>query len=251
MSPDTGSDRPRTVAVIQARCGSSRLPFKVLSDLAGQPMLARVVERVQAAKMVDDVYVATSESPVDDPLEELARTRNWSFVRGSLHDVLSRFQLAAQRARADVIVRITADCPFIDPDVVDAVVQRFHQARPPVDYASNVWPTRTYPRGLDTEVFSRRALDLSAEQATAPAHREHVTQYILQNPTLFRTTNLEAATDTSKHRWTVDTDEDLRLAQLLYQNLRSPQFRTTDVLALLALHPEWAEINSGIKQKEV
>jgi spore coat polysaccharide biosynthesis protein SpsF len=242
---------PRTVAVIQARCGSSRLPFKVLSDLSGQPMLARVVERVRAARRVDDVVVATSDSSTDDPLEALAVERKWSLVRGSLHDVLSRFQLAAERSQADVVVRITADCPFIDPDIIDRVVAAFHEANPKVDYASNVWPVRTFARGLDTEVFSRRALDLSARDATAQPHREHVTQYVLQNPALFTTINVVADRDTSKYRWTVDTEEDLRLAQLLYGGLHAPGFRTNDVLALLDQHPEWAEINAGIKQKVV
>jgi spore coat polysaccharide biosynthesis protein SpsF len=241
----------RTVAVIQARCGSNRLPRKVLSDLAGQPMLARVVERVRAARLVDDVYVATSDGPADDPLEALARDRHWPLVRGSLNDVLSRFALAAETARADVVIRITADCPFIDPDVIDEVVQTFRDADPAVDYASNVWPTRTFPRGLDTEVFSRRALTASVEGATTVPHREHVTQYILQNPARFRTVNVEAKDDHSKHRWTVDTQEDLHLAQLLYGQLRAPQFRLADVLAVLARHPDWFEINSQIEQKKV
>jgi spore coat polysaccharide biosynthesis protein SpsF len=245
------SQSPRTVAVIQARCGSSRLPRKVLSDLAGQPMLARVVERVRAARLIDDMYVATSDQPADDPLEELARVRGWPLVRGSLNDVLSRFALAAETARAQVVVRITADCPFIDPDVIDQVVQKFLDAQPAVDYASNVWPTRTFPRGLDTEVFSRQALTESMECATAAPHREHVTQYILQNPTRFRTLNLEFTQDESKHRWTVDTEEDLRLAQLLYGQLHAPEFRLADVLALIARHPEWSMINAQIEQKKV
>lgn len=245
------SANPRTVAVIQARCGSSRLPFKVLSDLAGEPMLGRVVERVRAARLVDEVVVATSDSSTDDPLEALAIDRKWTLVRGSLNDVLSRFQLAAERTQADVVVRITADCPFIDPEIIDRVVAAFHAAIPSVDYASNVWPVRTFPRGLDTEVFSRRALESSARDATAQPHREHVTQYVLQNPSLFTTINVVADHDTSKYRWTVDTEEDLRLAQLLYGRLRAPQFRTADVLALLDQHPDWAEINASIKQKVV
>jgi spore coat polysaccharide biosynthesis protein SpsF len=243
--------RPRTVAVIQARCSSSRLPNKVLSDLAGRPMLVRVVERVRLARMLDDVCVATSDRPDDDAIETMAREQGWTCVRGSLDDVLARYRLAAERTRAEVVVRITADCPFLDPEVVDQVVGAFFVARPPVDYASNVWPVRTFPRGLDTEVFSRQALETSAKAATLPSHREHVTQYILQNGGSFRTANVEAREDHSRHRWTVDTPEDLRLARLLYEQLPAPRFRTSDVLSLLVQHPEWSAINATIKQKQV
>jgi spore coat polysaccharide biosynthesis protein SpsF len=242
---------PRTVAVIQARCNSSRLPAKVLADVGGEPMLARVVARVRQAKAVDDVYVATSTAASDDPVAALARGRGWPCVRGPLDDVLERFRLAADASGASVVIRITADCPFIDPEVIDRVVTAFRVAAPPVDYASNVWPSRTYARGLDTEVFTREALERAAATATLPGHREHVTQFIYQNENLFRTLNVTAADDTSHHRWTVDTEEDMRLARVLYEHLRSIEFRTRDVLTLLEQHPEWTMINATVKQKEV
>ena len=161
--------RPRIVAVIQARMGSTRLPGKVLKPLAGQPVLARVVDRVRRARHVDEVVVATTTLPADDVLADLCRTRGWACERGSEEDLLDRYHAAAAAHHADAVVRITSDCPVIDPGVVDRVVEAFLVQ--PCDYASNTLEPRTFPRGLDTEVFSQAALELAWREDDNPVWR--------------------------------------------------------------------------------
>src|SRR5512133_3030988 len=149
----TKESRGRVVAIVQARMSSSRLPGKVLLDLAGQPMLARVVERARRSRRIDQVAVATTTDPSDDPVEAFCRERGYACVRGSMHDVLDRYYQAARQLQAGVIVRLTADCPLVDPGLIDETVQAFH--REEVDFACNRLPppfTRTYPIGLDVEV---------------------------------------------------------------------------------------------------
>lgn len=247
----SGEKRKRVVAVVQARSSSERLPAKVLREIAGEPMLARVVGRASRARRVDEVLVATSDRPDDDAVEALARARGFRCVRGSLDDVLDRFRKAAEVGEADVVVRITGDCPLIDPAVMDRVIETFLAADPPVDYASNVWPERTFPRGLDTEVFSREALEASAREAREPGHREHVTQYILRNPARFATVNVVGEVDHSRYRWTVDTPEDLELVQRIYGALPDANAGMEAVLGVLREHPEWAQINAHVEQKKV
>ncbi|MBX3196808.1 MAG: glycosyltransferase family protein [Labilithrix sp.] len=239
----------RVVAIIQARTSSVRLPGKVLRDIGGEPMLMRVVSRVRRAANLDDVVVATSKRPDDDAVADLANSRGVMCVRGELEDVVDRFRVAAEAMGADVIVRITADCPLIDSSVIARVIAAFLEGD--ADYASNVWPTRTFPRGLDTEVFSRGALERSARDAKEPSHREHVTQYILRGPVAFRTLNVVHAVDYSAHRWTVDTEQDLELVRRIYSELPTPCGGLEDVLAVLARHPEWLELNRRVEQKLV
>ncbi|HEX9017549.1 MAG TPA: glycosyltransferase family protein, partial [Anaerolineaceae bacterium] len=165
----------RTVAIIQARMSSSRLPGKVLLDIAGQPMLAHVVERTRRASSIDDVIVATTTDPSDDALAAFCSKRGYAVYRGSMFDVLDRFYGAARLARAEVIVRVTADCPVIDPAVVDQVVKAFHDQQ--ADFACNRLPPpwhRTWPIGLDTEVCSFSGLERAWKEAVLPYEREHV-----------------------------------------------------------------------------
>lgn len=239
----------KTVAIIQARMGSSRLPGKVLRDLAGQPMLRRVLDRVRQATTIDDCVVATTTAPADTAV--VAACQQWGVASycGSEADVLDRYYQAATQANADVVVRITSDCPLIEPTIIDQVVQAFRQNE--ADYASNTL-RRTFPRGLDTEVFSTAVLATAWHEATEPFQREHVTPYIYQNPSRFRLVELNAAADYGRHRWTVDTVEDWQLVQAIYAHFApETSFSWQAVLRLLAEQPHLQQINAHIAQKEL
>lgn len=241
----------KVVAIIQARMGSTRLPGKVLMDLAGEPMLARVVNRCRRAALLADVVVATTTQPADEAIARLCEERGWPCVRGSEDDVLDRYHQAAEARRADVIVRITSDCPLIEPAVVDRTVKEFLDRQPGVDYACNVLPQRTFPRGLDVEVASRAALDRAWREDLNPAWREHVTLYIRRHPELFRLHGVMNDVDYSDLRWTVDEETDLALARRIYGHFGHDAFSWGDVLALLAGHPDWSALNRSVKQKVV
>jgi spore coat polysaccharide biosynthesis protein SpsF len=239
------------IAIIQARMGSTRLPGKVLLDLAGEPMLARVVDRVRRAGRIDDIVVATTVSGEDDRIVSLCRERGWRWFRGEVDDVLDRYFRAATEARAGIVVRITSDCPLIDPVVVDRVVEEFAKGRESTDYASNIFPLRTFPRGLDTEAIGYGALERSWREEREMRYREHVTQYILRHPQLFRIRSVTNDTDLSGHRWTVDTPGDLAFVRAIYDHFGHDRFSTGEILAFLAAHPEVVEMNRGVVQKQV
>jgi spore coat polysaccharide biosynthesis protein SpsF len=206
------------VAVIQARMGSTRLPGKVLADLAGVPMLARVVERVRRARRVDAVWVACSDPPADDPIAALASRLAAPVYRGSETDVLGRFVGAADAAGADIIVRLTADCPLLDGAVIDRVVDELLR-HPGTDYASNV-AERSYPRGLDVEAFTRAALTRMDQLGRWPEAREHVTVVArLEHRSEFQCRSVRSDTDDSDLRWTVDTADDLAWVSSVYHAL--------------------------------
>lgn len=211
-----------TCAIIQARLGSSRLPGKVLADIEGQPMLLRVVERVKRAGNVHQVLVATSEAPANDAIRAACTAWGVRCYSGSENDVLDRYFQAATAVGARTVVRITADCPFIDPDIVERVVQKFHDSG--CDYASNV-EVVTFPDGLDTEVFSWEALERAWHEATRPSDREHVTAYI-RTSGRFRTVNVrnEEAPEAAGMRWTVDEPEDLEFVRRVSRELASNEF---------------------------
>jgi spore coat polysaccharide biosynthesis protein SpsF len=241
----------KTVAIVQARMGSTRLPGKVLQDLAGEPMLARVVNRTCRAKTLQEVVIATTTNVVDDVIVKLCEARGWSWFRGSEEDVLDRYYRAAKKYQADFIVRITSDCPLIDPEVIDQVVQEFLERQPEVDYASNTWPRRTFPRGLDTEVMRMDVLERAWREDRNPAWREHVTPYIYRNPDRFRIHNVVSPVDYSAMRWTVDTQEDLAFVRKVYDYFGHDRFSWREVLKVLEEHPEWVEINRGVRQKRI
>ena len=241
----------KTVAIVQARMGSTRLPGKVLQDLAGEPILARVVNRTCRAKTLQEVVIATTTNTVDDVIVKLCEARGWSWFRGSEEDVLDRYYHAAKKYQADFIVRITSDCPLIDPEVIDHVVQEFLERQPEVDYASNTWPRRTFPRGLDTEVMRMDVLERAWREDRNPAWREHVTPYIYRNPDRFRIHNVVSPVDYSAMRWTVDTQEDLAFVRKIYDYFGHDRFSWREVLKVLEEHPEWVEINRYVQQKVV
>ena len=241
----------KIVAIIQARTGSTRLPGKVLLDLSGEPMLVRVVNRVQRAQAIDRVVVATTTQPPDNAIVELCATRGWAFFRGSEDDVLDRYYQAAVANHADVVVRITSDCPLMDPAIVDRVVQAILEHQAALGYACNFLPQRTFPRGLETEVMRFDALERAWREDTNPAWREHVTPYIQRHPELFRFHGVANDRDLSHLRWTVDTAEDLEFVRRIYGHFGHDRFSWQDVLSLLEEHPEWMEINQRVVQKQV
>lgn len=242
------SGPPHIVAIIQARMSSTRLPAKVAADLGGKPLLQRVVERARRAATLELVAVATTVNPADDRVAKLCEDVRIPFFRGSENDVLDRYYRAAARFSADVIVRLTADCPLLDPEVIDRVIRAFLSGG--CDYASNTIEP-TYPDGLDTEVVSRAALERAWREARLASEREHVTPYIWKNPGLFRLCAVKGEDNLSGLRWTVDEPQDLDLVRRIYQDLSAvPDFRMNDVLAAFRRHPEWRDVNAGFGRNE-
>ncbi len=239
----------RTVIIIQARMGSTRLPGKSLKPLLGKPMLFYVVDRLRPVKEADALVVATSSLPQDDPIAEFCNKNGIALFRGSEEDVLDRYDQAAKQYQADIIVRITGDCPLIDPEVVSAILRGFDE-HVDCDYLSNT-QKRTFPRGLDVEVFTSKALEEAAREAKSPHEREHVTPFIYHHPERYHIRNYRHEPDLSHHRWTVDTPEDFELVTKIFEELlpTKPHFAMADVLAQFELHPEWHRINAHIKQK--
>jgi spore coat polysaccharide biosynthesis protein SpsF len=235
------------VAVVQARMGSTRLPGKVLKDLSGMTVLGRVVERLRRVDRIDEVLVATTTEPGDDPIVAECRRHSIAVSRGDQNDVLERYYRAAQLVKAQIIVRITSDCPLIDPEVTDRTLAAFLDARP--DYASNVL-VRTFPRGLDTEVFTMDALARAWRQASKPFEREHVTPYVYGHPEEFNLLSVTGDADYSMHRWTLDTPEDLDFARTIYERFEGDgAFSWRDVLQLLDREPQLIELNRSVVQK--
>lgn len=207
----------RTVAIVQARMGSTRLPGKVLRPLLGAPMLQRQLERLRRSARLDDIVIATSTRIEDDALEQFAINQGVQVVRGSENDVLQRFLLAAHASRAELIVRITADCPMIDGAVVDRVIEVAQSASSEVDFVSNTLQ-RSFPRGLDTEVFFLDVLMRLDRCASSAPAREHVTYHLYQEAAaLYRTRQVVAEKNHSNLRWTVDTEDDFAFVLAAYE----------------------------------
>lgn len=239
------------VAIMQARMGSTRLPGKVLLDIAGEPMLARAVKRLQRAQTLNKIVIATTTEPADDQLATYCARQQWHFFRGSQDDVLDRYFKTATQYQAKVIVRITSDCPLIEPEIIDQIVSQFLTPDTTFDYMANFMPHRTFPRGLDTEVFSMEALKRAWQEDKNPATREHVTPYLYQHPEMFSIGGFTSTADYSSHRWTVDTPEDLELVRRVYTYFGHNRFDWQEVLSLLKNNPEWLLINQHIEQKKI
>ena len=237
------------VAIVQARMGSTRLPGKVLQDIAGRTMLARVVERASRCRSLDGVVVATTTGLEDDAIVEECRSVGVPVARGSREDVLDRYYRAAAERDADPIVRLTSDCPLLDPGVMGEVLDLFQKEGP--DYASNVI-VRTFPQGLDVEVVSRAALATAWREAKEPFERVHVTPFLYRHPERFRLANLTAGGDFSVHRWTVDEPRDLEFVRAVYARLGADgRFGWGEILDLLRREPGLLEINHGVRQKSL
>jgi spore coat polysaccharide biosynthesis protein SpsF len=262
----------KVVAIIQARMGASRLPGKVLLDIGGKPMLDRVVTRTQRSQIVDQVVVATSTDQSDDPIVKYCDKQGFPSYRGKLRDVLDRYFQAAKLHSAGVIVRITADCPIIDPMVVDQTLNAFHglgpslinetesdsqqspqiqsQKKPSWDFAANRFPPpwhRTFPIGLDTEVCTFSALETAWREADQPHHREHVMPFLYEQKNRFHVLLVNHEPDYGNYRWTVDTSQDLELVRSIYNRFAGrDDFTWLEVLDLIKHEPELAEINAGV-----
>lgn len=262
------------IAIIQARMASSRLPGKVLLDLGGKPMLEWVVERAGLAKTVDRIVVATTLDPSDDPVHEYCLQRGYLVERGSAYDVLDRYYQTARKHNAEIIIRITADCPLLDPELIDSAVNLLLQEHqnPPFDFVANRLPPpweRTYPVGLDIEVFRFEILELAWETATAKNQREHVTPYFYEGtpvvllkpqappsvyssaitPLGFHIALMHHAPDYGHLRWTVDTPEDLELVRAIVSRLPKDSSSWVEVLEVIHRNPELSQLNAHIQHK--
>ncbi len=258
--------RPRVVAILQGRMSSSRLPGKILADITGQPMLARVFVRTSRSASVTGTIFATTTDPSDDPVAEYCGLSGIPFTRGSQFDVLDRYYQTARTAKADVVVRITADCPVIDPALIDKVVNTLLDGG--YDFVGNrlppPWP-RTYPIGLDTEACTFKALEKAWNEAKEPQHREHALPFFYEgvqlttvnrqlqtgiSPRGFKIALLDHTSDFGDYRWTVDTPEDLEFIRQVYARFDGrDDFSWLEVLDLVHREPQLMEINSGIQHK--
>jgi len=240
-----------TVAVVQARMTSTRLPGKVMMPVLGKPLLGYELERIARAKSISRIVVATTTNETDDLVERYVSSLGFGVYRGSENDVLGRYREAAAAFDAAVVVRLTADCPLIDPAVIDLVVDVFSNDAAMPDYASNILGRRTYPRGLDTEVFTAEALKRSEQEASLPSEREHVTPYIYNHPDIFKLKGIYNDTDLSRYRWTVDTKEDFTLIKLILEALypANPFFDLKNIVRLMDSNSKLFEVNFHVRQK--
>ncbi len=239
------------VVIVQARLGSTRLPSKVLKDLSGKPVLYHVLERIKKTKLVDNIVIATTDLDSDEPLIEYLRENKIDYYRGSSEDVLSRYYESALQYKADIIIRITSDCPLIDPIVIDEIINIYLENNN-YDYVSNTL-MRSFPRGLDVELFTFDSLKKSFLKAEQKWEREHVTPYIYTNRDLFNVYNFANKTDQSFFRWTLDTPEDYQLIKEIYDSLYNEGkiFTTEEVISLFRNRPELIDINKHIEQKKL
>jgi len=230
------------LVILQARMSSTRLPGKVLKPILGEPMLVRQIERVLSAQSAVKLLIATSADNSDDPIVTLAKATGVDYFRGSLEDVLARFYYAAKNYEPQNVVRVTGDCPLLDPEVLDNVIN-YHLSGD-FDYTSNVLPP-SFPDGLDVEVMKFSALETAYKEAVLPSHREHVTMFINRNPKRFKLGNFKNTEDLSQLRWTVDEKEDLEFVRYIYKGLyeKNNRFLLQDILGFLRSNPNLNSLN--------
>lgn len=234
------------MVIIQARLSSTRLPGKVLKKVLDKPLLWYLVERVKKAKEINNVVIATTTNEVDGPIVEFAKTNGIDFFRGSETDVLDRYYKAALEFRADIIVRVTSDCPLIDPKVIDDTVRLYKNSK--VQYAANTVPPETskYPDGSDVEVFGIDALKRAYEESKDPLDREHVTFYFWRHDNGFKTAQLDHHNNYSKYRFTVDYPEDLDVIEFIIKELkkRNNLGHVDEIVEILDANPKIKAKNS-------
>lgn len=235
-------------AIIQARCGSTRFPNKVFALIDGKPLLWHVVNRLEYATKIDDIIVATTVSEKDDKIEEWCKENNVHCFRGSEENVLNRYYSASEAYPSDYVVRITADDPFKEPKVIDAVITKLIEEG--YDHVTNNLPP-SFPEGLDCEAFKKSALDRSEKEAETAFEREHVTQYIYHHPEIFKIGNVSNAKNLSYLRWTVDKDVDFEMVTAVYAH-RNPECKgillMDEILDILKANPEIEKINSEVER---
>ncbi|WP_425448038.1 cytidylyltransferase domain-containing protein [Dethiothermospora halolimnae] len=242
----------KNIAIIQARMGSTRLPGKVMMNLCGKTILAHVINRVKQSKLIDEIIVATTCKEKDDAIKDESKKNGVKVFRGSENDVLSRYYYASKENGGDTIIRITSDCPLIDPYLIDEMLDFYiKNDYDMVTNATKDLSLRTYPRGLDTEIFSFENLKDAFNNANKLNEREHVTPYLYKNSE--RTYYYRNNTDYSNHRWTLDTIDDFKLIKEIYEKLYDGHhdFYFKDILKLFKQYPKLMNINSHIKQKNI
>lgn len=241
---------PRTVIIVQARMTSTRLPGKVLLEVLGKSLLEYQIERLRRVRLAQQIVVATTVNAADEPIVALCQRLGVPFWRGAEHDVLARYHDAALAHRADIVVRVTSDCPLIDPRVIDDTIACYLDRRTQLDYVSNSLH-RSFPRGLDAEVFGIAALAEANAEAADPQEREHVTPFLYRRPQRYRLGNLACRQDLSRHRWTVDTAEDFALIRQIIGALYPvlPQFGLWDTAAWLKGRGHLSALNAHVEQK--
>lgn len=237
-----------TNAIIQARCGSTRFLDKVFAEIVGRPLLWHVVNRLRYTHRIDNIIIATTVNPKDDKIEEWCRLENVKCFRGSEADVLNRYYNASLTFPSDVVVRVTADDPFKEPEVIDRVIRKLIDER--LDLATNNFPP-SFPEGLDCEAFTFDVLKLMEKNAQDPFEREHVTQYVYRNPKKFKIGNVISDEPLSFYRWTIDTQEDYEMVKAVYANRDASSeglLLMGEILKIINDHPNIAAINSQVKR---
>ncbi len=243
----------KTDVIIQARMGSTRFPGKVLKKIYNKTILEHVISRVQTAENINDIIIATTIKKEDDRIVDICQNNNIKFYRGSEEDVLSRYYHTAKENKSDIIVRITSDCPLIDKEVMENMIEFYIKNN--YDFVTNAGPDasyRTFPRGLDVEIFSYDTLEKAHLKSRVPSEREHVTLYFYDHPDEYNIYVYKNKTDYSGYRWTLDTAEDWKLIKKIYNELynKDQDFSWRKVLTLLEDHPGLSEINMAIEQKK-
>ena len=241
------TDKPRIAAIMQARMGSSRLPGKIVTDIAGRPMLNVIIDRLRRSKLMDELVIASSELPANQVVEEIAGRAGVRCYRGSEDDVLDRFYQAARPLRPDVIVRLTADNPHMHGEWMDFLIEQALAGE--WDYFAPSF--KTHPHGVSAEIFPFAHLETMWREATHPDEREHVTPFLYRRPDRFRVCWHESPEDFSDLRLTVDTEEDLRLARQIYAHFGHDRFTWQEAARAVREHAEWRELNAGVRQKIV
>ncbi|MGK0469240.1 cytidylyltransferase domain-containing protein [Clostridium sp.] len=244
----------KTVCIVQARVGSKRLPGKVLKEICGKTVLEHDIDRLKATQNINEIVIATTNLEQDNDIVEVVKKSGIAYFRGSEQDVLSRYYYAAKENDADVIIRVTSDCPVIDPLIIDKMIIQFLDMNKEsnIDYLSNTID-KTFPRGLDVEVFKFEVLERCFFESKEDYEREHVTPYIYLNLDKFNVVQYKNDVDYSKYRWTLDTEEDFEVIKQIYNNLyqENSMFYFEDILRFILKNPEIAKINENIEQKKL
>ena len=240
----------KKLIIVQARMTSARLPGKVMKIVCGKPLLEHFINRLKRVKYADQIVIATTINDIDNQIVDLCKKLDISYYRGSEEDVLGRYYEAAVEYGGDIIIRITSDCPVIDPEVVDSLINFYTSNIEKYDYVSNTLK-RTYPQGMDSEIISFDILKEAHLNAYDPFDREHVTPFIKSSSPRYSLKNIEYKTNLSHYRLTVDTSEDLELIKKIFKELyfRNPEFKMEDILTVLKANSEWQSINSHVINK--
>ena len=238
-------------AIIQARCGSTRFPKKIFVNIDGKPLLWHVVSRLKYTEMIDDIIVATTIDSKDDEVEAWCKKEDIYVFRGSENDVLNRYYKASRQFPSDIVVRITADDPFKEPEIIDKVIKKIIEEN--YDLTTNNYPP-SFPEGLDCEAFRFGLLEEMEKLVTDVFEREHVTQYIYHNPDKYRIGNVSSDVNLSSYRWTIDSKEDYEMVKAIYESRKDGAcgiLRLDEILEILSKNPEIKNINSKVKRSEM